>query len=89
LTAWFASPFDVNREVNNGCGPVHYKVSRGSADATLVEFKRASNSKLKQNLKHQVGVYEAASNTAKSIKAILFFSAAELARVQDLLKISI
>jgi hypothetical protein len=34
-------------------------------------------------------VYEAASNTAKSIKAILFFSAAELTRVQDLLKISI
>jgi hypothetical protein len=35
---WFASPFDVNREVNNGRGLVHYKVSRGSADATLVEF---------------------------------------------------
>ena len=83
---WFASSFDVNREVNNGRGPVDYKVSRGSADATLVEFKLASNSKLKQNLKHQVGVYEAANDTAKSIKAILYFSASELTRVQAILK---
>jgi len=63
-----------------------YKVSRGSADATLVEFKLASNSKLKQNLKHQVGVYEAANDTATSIKAILYFSASELTRVQTILK---
>ncbi len=83
---WFASSFDVNREVNNGRGPVDHKVSRGSADATLVEFKLASNSKLKQNLKHQVGVYEAANDTAKSIKAILYFSASELTRVQAILK---
>lgn len=83
---WFASSFDVNREVNNGRGPVDYKVSRGAEDATLVEFKLASNSKLKQNLKHQVGVYEAANDTAKSIKAILYFSASELTRVQAILK---
>ena len=86
LLTWFASSYDVNREVNNGRGPVDYKVSRGAADATLVEFKLASNSKLKQNLKHQVGVYEAANDTAKSIKAILYFSASELTRVQAILK---
>jgi hypothetical protein len=72
--------------VNNGRGPVDYKISRGAADATLVEFKLASNSKLKQNLKHQVSVYEAANDTAKSIKAILYFSALELTRVQAILK---
>lgn len=83
---WFASSFDVNHEVNNGRGPVDYKVSRGSANATLVEFKLASNSKLKQNLKHQVGVYKAANDTATSIKAILYFSAAEMERVQTILK---
>ena len=83
---WFSSPYDVNREVNNGRGPVDYKVSRGSDDATLVEFKLASNSKLKQNLKHQVGVYEVASDTAKSIKAILYFSASELMRVEGILE---
>ena len=82
---WCASTYDVNREVNNGRGPVDFKVSKGSRDKTLVEFKLASNSKLKQNLKHQVGVYEAANDTAKSIKAILYFSDSESQKVQTIL----
>jgi hypothetical protein len=82
---WYATSFDVNREVNNGRGPVDFKVSKGSADKTLVEFKLASNGKLKQNLQHQVGVYEAANDTAKSIKPILYFSEAELEKVQKIL----
>lgn len=83
---WYATVFDVNREVNNGRGPVDFKVSKGNADKTLVEFKLASNSKLKQNLKHQVNVYEAANDTSKSIKAILHFSLSEYRRVQEILK---
>lgn len=83
---WYATTFDVNREVNNGRGPVDFKVSKGSADKTLVEFKLASNSKLKQNLKNQVGVYEAANDTAKSIKAILYFTENDLERVLAVLK---
>lgn len=82
---WFATDYDVNREVNNGRGPVDFKVSKGDKDKTLVEFKLASNKKLKQNLKHQVDVYEAANDTSKSIKAILYFSEAELIRVQEVL----
>lgn len=82
---WFATACDVNREVNNGRGPVDFKISKGSGDKTLVEFKLASNSKLKQNLKHQVAVYEAANDTAKSIKAILYFSETDLRRVFDIL----
>lgn len=82
---WCATTYDVNREVNNGRGPVDFKISKGRRDSTLVEFKLASNTKLKQNLKHQVGVYEAANDTAKSIKAILYFSDAELQRVQNIL----
>jgi hypothetical protein len=82
---WFATTYDVNREVNNGRGPVDFKISKGSQDKTLIEFKLASNSKLKQNLKHQVGVYEAANDTAKSVKAILYFSATEYRRVQKVL----
>lgn len=78
---WYASDYDVNAEVNNGRGPVDYKVSKGSCDMSLVEFKLASNSKLKQNLKHQVNVYEAANQTDQSIKVILFFSDAELHRL--------
>lgn len=82
---WCASTYDVNREVNNGRGPVDFKVAKGNQDKTLIEFKLASNSKLKQNLKHQVGVYEAANNTAKSIKAILYFSESEFRKVQTIL----
>ena len=47
---WFGSPLDVNREVNNGRGPVDYKISFGKKNSTLVDFKLASNTKLKQNL---------------------------------------
>jgi hypothetical protein len=82
---WYATSYDVNREPNNGRGPVDFKVSKGSADKSLVEFKLASNGKLKQNLKHQVEIYEAANDTKKSIKAILYFSEAELEKVQQIL----
>ncbi|WP_034923208.1 hypothetical protein [Gillisia sp. CAL575] len=83
---WFASDLDVNREVNNGRGPVDYAISSGSKDKTLIEFKLASNSKLKQNLAKQVEVYEKANNTKKSIKAILYFDVTEYNKVQKTLK---
>lgn len=83
---WFAAPEDVNSEVNNGRGPVDYKISRGSKDTTLVEFKLASNSKLKLNLQNQVEVYKAANQTKKAIKVILYFSDTELEKVLRILK---
>lgn len=82
---WYASSFDVNREVNNGRGPVDYKVSKGSTDKTLIEFKLASNSKLKQNLQNQVSIYGAANETKRSIKVILHFNENELSRVLKIL----
>ena len=78
---WYASQDDVNAEVNNGRGPIDYKISRGSKDSTLVEFKLAGNSKLKQNLENQIAVYEAANQTDQSIKVIMYFSDAELEKV--------
>ncbi|MGN6402328.1 MAG: hypothetical protein ACTHMD_17850 [Flavisolibacter sp.] len=83
---WYATDLDVNREVNNGRGPVDYTVSKGSKDKTLVEFKLASNSKLKQNLANQVAVYEKANQTVKSIKVILYFDNTELKKVNKILK---
>ena len=83
---WFGTAFDVNAEVNNGRGPVDYKVAFGSSDKTLVEFKLAKNSKLKQNLQHQVGVYEQANDTQRSLKVILYFSEAEHNKVINTLK---
>ena len=83
---WFASICDVNREVNNGRGPVDFKVSRGALDKSLVEMKLASNKKLKQNLANQVAVYERANNTHKSITVILHFGSSQKRRVDRILK---
>ncbi len=83
---WFATSSDVNSEVNNGRGPVDYKISRGSVDKTLVEFKLASNKKLKQNLANQVLVYEKANRPNQSIKVILYFDEYEYLKVQEILK---
>lgn len=82
---WYGTPLDVNREVNNGRGPADYKISYGKKNATLVEFKLASNSKLKQNLEKQVDVYKAASETDRAIKAILYFTDAEYEKVTKVL----
>lgn len=83
---WFGTAFDVNAEANNGRGPVDFKVSYGAFDKTLVEFKLAKNTKLKQNLINQVGIYERANDTNQSMKVILYFSKQELLSVQRTLK---
>jgi len=83
---WYASDYDINREPNNGRGPVDYSVSKGSDDKTLIEFKLASNSKLKKNLAKQVEVYEQANNTNNSIKVILYFDISEYDKVKRVLK---
>lgn len=77
---------DVNRECNNGRGPVDYKFSKTNLDKSLIEFKLASNSKLKQNLQNQVRIYEQANNTEQSIKVILYFTEREKKRVDRILE---
>lgn len=83
---WYATPFEVDTEVNNGRGPVDYKISYGSTDKSLVEFKLASNKKLRDNLQHQVEVYKKANQTKKSLKVIIYFTSEEEARVLQVLK---
>ncbi len=83
---WFATPSDFNSEVNNGRGPVDFKISRGSDDKSLVEFKLAKNTKLKQNLDKQIQVYKDANQTEKALKVIFYFSYDELERVRNILK---
>ena len=83
---WYATTFDVNAEVNNGRGPVDYKVSKGKQNASLVEFKLASNSSLRRNLEKQVEVYARASQTNRAIKVILYFSEGELEKVTGILR---
>ncbi|MDI6800560.1 MAG: hypothetical protein QMD01_00685 [Thermodesulfovibrionales bacterium] len=76
-----SSIFDTNREVNNGRGPVDFKISKGSSDKTLVEFKLANNKKLEQNLQKQVEIYQKANKTMSSFKVIIYFTKDEYKRV--------
>ena len=68
---WYGTTLDVNKEVNNGRGPVDFKISLG-LDQTLVEFKLASNPHLKNNLKKQIEIYSKANHYPEKIIAIIF-----------------
>lgn len=83
---WFASPLDVNAEVNNGRGPADYKVSFGSRDSTIVEFKLGSSTSLERNLLNQTEIYKKASKSISDIKVILCYKPAEIAKVTRILK---
>jgi hypothetical protein len=83
---WFATPSDVTREANDGRGPADFKVSRGSADKTLVEFKLARNPQLERNLEKQAEIYARASDAKHTIKVILYFDTAQKKRVEAILK---
>jgi hypothetical protein len=84
---WCGTPSDINREVNNGRGPVDFKASRGSFDKSLVEFKLASNTQLKRNLQNQVEIYKKANDTDRALKVITYFRAEERASVDKILKL--
>jgi hypothetical protein len=82
----YGTPSDVSREVNDGRGPVDFKISRGASDKTLLEFKLASNSQLMRNLERQTSTYGKASDAHRSIKVIVYRSAKELRKVERILK---
>ncbi|HEY8066499.1 MAG TPA: hypothetical protein VIF40_17510 [Methylosinus sp.] len=83
---WFGTPSDASAEVNDGRGPVDFKISRGAFDKTLIEMKLAKNTKLKQNLEKQLPIYQAASGAKKGIKVIIYFDASEKRKVDKILK---
>ncbi|MFF0174774.1 hypothetical protein [Micromonospora profundi] len=83
---WYGTTFDVNREPNNGRGPVDFKVSYGRGDKALVELKLASNTSLEQNLRNQVRIYEKANQTDKSIKVIIFYNEQQERKLMKVLK---
>ena len=83
---WDGSPSSVDSEVNNGRGPVDFKVSRGANDKTLVEFKLASNAQLERNIENQVAIYEKANGTTQSYKVIVCFTVWDEAKVRRILQ---
>lgn len=82
----YGSKFDINREVNNGRGPVDYKISNGAIDTSLIEFKLAKSTKLKQNLKNQLEIYKKSNDTTNGVKVILFFTEEEEMRARKIIK---
>lgn len=74
---WRKTSFDFNAEVNNGRGPLDFKVSKGNVDKTIIEFKLASNTKLEQNLQSQVDIYKQANDTNKYIVVLFYFNEKE------------
>jgi hypothetical protein len=83
---WCKTDFDINREANNGRGPVDFKASYGSGDKSLIEFKLGSNTQLKRGLEKQVTIYEEANRTHSSVKAIVCYTARHQRRVRKILK---
>ena len=83
---WVGTPSDVSREVDDGRGPADFKISRGAADKTMVEFKLAKNTQLKRNLANQLEIYKKASDADAGFKVILYFTEAELVRVEGILR---
>lgn len=83
---WFASPFDVNSEVNNGRGPADYKISFGDRDSAIVEFKLGSSTTLKKNLLNQTEIYKKASRSISDIKVVLCYTVQEIQKVKRVLK---
>lgn len=83
---WYNTSFDVNREVGNGRGIVDYTISKGANDKTLIEFKLASNNKMKSNLQHQLPTYAKANDTDKCISVILISTDNEERKVRKVLQ---
>ena len=82
---WRVTSFDFNAEVNNGRGSVDFKVSKGFQDKTIIEFKLASNSKLRQNLQNQVEIYKISNDTNKDILVLFFFTEDEKNRLYKII----
>ncbi len=82
---WCRTNYDVNAEVNNGTGPVDFKVSFGKDNSNLVEFKLAKNSKLSHVLK-QVASYNHSNQETKSLIVIFYFNTIELNKVNGFIK---
>ncbi|GAB2555133.1 hypothetical protein [Leucobacter ruminantium] len=76
------SRFDVNREPNNGRGPVDFKISEG-LDKSLIEFKLAKSSSLKRNMENQVEVYKKANGTNSAVFVVIAYTASEIQKTKE------
>jgi hypothetical protein len=83
---WMGTTTDVSREVNDGRGPADFKISKGSTDKTIVEFKLAKNPQLKRNLQKQAELYKKASDAQYTLKVIVYFTEEERQKIERILQ---
>lgn len=69
---WARTKYMFSSEVNDGAGPVDFKVSFGKINSCLIEFKLASNSRLK-NVFKQVNEYKKSSGINEVIVVVFYF----------------
>jgi hypothetical protein len=82
---WYDTVSDVSTEVDDGRGPADVKISRGSADKCIVEFKLASNTHLKKNLAKQAQIYAESSGAKSILYVVFFFDKRDEKRLNDIL----
>lgn len=75
----------MNREANNGRGPVDFKISIG-LDKALIEFKLAKSSSLERNMERQVAVYEKANKSNSSVFVVIGYTKSELTKAARVMK---
>jgi hypothetical protein len=85
VLVWFGSVYDLNRESNNGRGSVDFTTSFGALDKTIIEFKLASNPRLKHGLEKQTEVYLRANNTSKKVVVIVCYTEEDQEKVNNVL----
>jgi len=66
-----ANDIDLSREINNGRGPVDFKLSNGAKDKILVEVKLTSNAQLEHGILTQLPIYMQQENTQRAIYLII------------------
>lgn len=80
---WFVRPSYVDNDIKIDLNPLGYESSRSSKGKMLVEFKLASNKKLKLSLENLIKKY--GTENFESIKVIIFFSPQEYSNVNRIL----
>lgn len=66
-----ANDIDLSREINNGRGPVDFKLSKGARDKILVEVKLTSNPQLEHGILKQLPIYMQQEDTQRAIYLII------------------
>ncbi|MFA7298518.1 MAG: hypothetical protein WC010_02625 [Candidatus Absconditabacterales bacterium] len=84
--SWGYSKFCVDGEVDNGSGPVDFKVSKGANNTTIIEFKLGSNSRLEHGLTTQSNKYGKTNNTVNIVRVVFCSSNEQIERTEEIIK---